>query len=76
MCTRTDNTEALWLVKNDSNLSAGMLFGMANTTDNNETSGRAPAGRLRVGPFVVVTPVSVDEMKLIDYMMNEDLDEW
>lgn len=68
--------EALLLVKNDSNLAVGMLFGMVNTTDKNETTGRAPTGHLRVGPFVVATLVSVDEMKLIDYMMNEDLDEW
>lgn len=52
-----------------------MLVGLANSPPIEETRLCTHFTSFRVGPFVLTQPVSDDEMKLIEYMMNEDLDQ-
>ncbi|XP_024955347.2 uncharacterized protein LOC112498549 isoform X2 [Citrus sinensis] len=54
---------------------AEMLVGLANSPPIEETRPCTHFTGFRVGPFVLTQPVSDVEMKLIEYMMNEDLDQ-
>lgn len=55
--------------------SMGMIFEKTEKGNTNESTSYYGVGHYKVGPFVVVNRVSIDEMKLIDYIMNEDLDD-
>lgn len=53
---------------------AKMLVGLVNEQVNDRESEYTHIGCFKAGPFVVHWPVSNLHMKLIEYIMNEDLD--
>lgn len=58
------------------NFGVTIVFGMTNKDNIYETNSNNGAGHYRVRPYFVINRVSHDKMKLIDYMMNKDLDDW
>lgn len=64
------------LLIREMNFGVRVVFGMTNMDNINKSNSYNGAGRYKIGPFVGMNRVSLDEMKLIDYMMNEYLDDW